>query len=117
MAEQDNNMPAESSPKRKHSRKPKPARLPQYNVILINDDDHTHEYVVEMLQSIFGYPVEMGFKLADDVDRRGKVVVFTAHKEHAELKKEFIDEYGIDPRVEECKGSMTSVVEPADDEG
>jgi ATP-dependent Clp protease adaptor protein ClpS len=93
-----------------------PSKLPLFNVVLINDDDHTHEYVVEMLQSIFAYPVEMGFQMADEVDRSGRVIVFTAHKEHAELKKEFIDAFGVDPRVEECHGSMTAVLEPADGE-
>ncbi len=93
-----------------------PTKLPLFNVVLINDDDHTHEYVVEMLQSIFAYPVEMGFQMADEVDRSGRVIVFTAHKEHAELKKEFIDTFGVDPRVEECRGSMTAVLEPADGE-
>jgi ATP-dependent Clp protease adaptor protein ClpS len=93
-----------------------PSKLPLFNVILINDDDHTHEYVVEMLQSVFGYPVEMGFQMAAEVDKTGRVIVFTAHKEHAELKKEFIDSFGVDPRVEECRGSMTAVLEPADDQ-
>lgn len=93
-----------------------PSKLPLFNVILLNDDDHTHEYVVEMLQSVFGYPVEMGFQLADEVDKSGRVIVFTAHKEHAELKKEFIDAFGVDPRVEDCTGSMSSVLEPAEGE-
>jgi ATP-dependent Clp protease adaptor protein ClpS len=92
-----------------------PSKLPLFNVVLMNDDDHTHEYVAEMLQSIFGYPVERGFQMADEVDRSGRVIVFTAHKEHAELKKEFIDGYGIDPRVEQCPGSMKALLEPADE--
>jgi ATP-dependent Clp protease adaptor protein ClpS len=92
----------------------RPTRLPQYHVVLLNDDEHSHEYVVEMLHSIFGYTVERGFKMADEVDKSGRAIVFTAHKEHAELKKEFIDAYGSDPRVQECTGSMTAVLEPAD---
>ncbi|CAN5396896.1 hypothetical protein BH10PLA1_BH10PLA1_20880 [soil metagenome] len=105
-----------SAAKPKAAKKPRRARLPQYNVVLINDDDHSHEYVVEMLSSIFSYPVETGFQLADEVDRRGRVVVFTAHREHAELKKEQIDEFGVDPRIEECQGSMQAVVEPVDED-
>ena len=31
-------------------------RQPPYNVILLNDDDHTYEYVITMLQTLFGYP-------------------------------------------------------------
>jgi len=102
--------------KPKPGKKKRRARLPMYNVVLMNDEEHSHDYVVEMLHAIFAYPVETGFQLADEVDRRGRVVVFTGHREHAELKKEQIDEYGIDPRIEECEGSMTAVVEPADEE-
>jgi len=117
MADQEErpNDPAGAA-KQKPAKKKRRARLPQYNVVLMNDEDHTHDYVVEMLQSIFAYPVETGFQLADEVDRRGRVVVFTAHREHAELKKEQIDEFGVDPRIEECRGSMTAVVEPAEED-
>jgi ATP-dependent Clp protease adaptor protein ClpS len=93
-----------------------PSKLPLFNVVLMNDDDHTHEYVAEMLQSIFAYPVEKGLQMAEEVDRSGRAIVFTAHKEHAELKKEFIDAFGVDPRVDACRGSMTAVLEPADGE-
>ena len=39
-------------------------RQPPYHVILLNDDDHTYEYVIEMLKALFGHPVEKGFQLA-----------------------------------------------------
>src|SRR6266851_5535538 len=38
-------------------------RQPPYNVILLNDDDHTYQYVITMLQTIFGYPPEIRFYL------------------------------------------------------
>ena len=100
----------------KRTKKKRRTRLPQYNVVLMNDEVHTHDYVVEMLQSIFAYPVETGFQLADEVDRRGRVVVFTGHREYAELKKEQIDEFGVDPRIEECEGPMTAIVEPVEED-
>jgi ATP-dependent Clp protease adaptor protein ClpS len=88
-------------------------RQPPYNVILINDDDHTYEYVVRMLKELFGYPVEKGFRLAEEVDRTGRAVVLTTSKEHAELKQDQIHAYGPDPLLDRCKGSMTAVIEPA----
>jgi len=35
--------------------------LPPYNVILLDDDDHSYEYVILMLKKVFGYPIEKGF--------------------------------------------------------
>ena len=31
-------------------------RQPRYHVVLWNDDDHTYQYVVSMLQKLFGHP-------------------------------------------------------------
>jgi ATP-dependent Clp protease adaptor protein ClpS len=39
--------------------------------------------------------------------------VLTTHKELAELKRDQILAYGADPRMEESKGSMRAIVEPA----
>jgi ATP-dependent Clp protease adaptor protein ClpS len=94
-------------------RKPKP--LPPYNVILLDDNDHTHEYVMEMVKSIFGYDAPKGFVIAEEVDRRGRAIVFTTHKELAELKRDQIISYGGDWRVATCQGSMSACIEPAED--
>jgi ATP-dependent Clp protease adaptor protein ClpS len=53
------------------SNKPKPAQMPPFNVVLLNDDDHTYDYVVEMLKVIFGFPQEKGYLLAEEVDSEG----------------------------------------------
>jgi len=89
-------------------------RQPPYHVILMNDDDHSYEYVIEMLKALFGHPVEKGFKLAQEVDEKGRAIVCTTSLERAELKQEQIHEYGPDPRIQRCAGSMTAVIEPAE---
>lgn len=89
-------------------------RQPPYNVILLNDDDHTYEYVILMLQELFAHPVEKGFQLAEEVDRAGRAIVCTTSLERAELKQEQIHAYGPDPRIPECKGSMYAEIEPAE---
>ena len=94
--------------------KNKPKALPPYHVVLLNDDDHTFEYVMEMLLVVFGHPFEMGFKMAKEVDDRGRVVVLTTHKEKAELKRDQIHAYGTDWRVATCVGSMSAAIEPAE---
>jgi ATP-dependent Clp protease adaptor protein ClpS len=90
-------------------------RQPPYNVILLNDDDHTYEYVIRMLKEIFAFPEEKGFRLADEVHRSGRVIVLTTTLEHAELKRDQIHAYGPDPLLERCKGSMSAMIEPAMD--
>jgi len=93
--------------------KGKPKNLPPYHVILLNDDDHTVEYVIEMMQILFAHPPEMGFKIAQEVDSRGRAIVFTTHREKAELKRDQIHAFGTDIRVATCKGSMSACIEPA----
>jgi ATP-dependent Clp protease adaptor protein ClpS len=94
--------------------KPKVRRQPPYNVVLLNDDDHTYQYVIVMLQELFGYPPEKGFQMAEEVDKTGRVIVLTTTKEHAELKQDQIHAYGPDPwSSKDCKGSMTAIIEPA----
>lgn len=91
----------------------RPKRQPRYHVILWNDDDHTYEYVIVMLQELFGHPVEKGYQLAKEVDASGKAVVLTTTMEHAELKRDQIRAYGKDPGIKACKGSMSSTIEAA----
>lgn len=106
----------ESRPKqtRKTEQENKQRRQPPYHVVLLNDDDHTYEYVIEMLKGLFGYPAEKGFQMAKEVDTSGRVIVTTTTKEHAELKRDQIHAYGKDSRLPRCKGSMSSLIEPAE---
>lgn len=92
-------------------RSPKPRRQPRYNVILWNDDDHTYQYVIAMLQKLFGHTPERGFKLAEEVDRTGRVIVLTTTLEHAELKRDQIHAFGADRLLARSKGSMSASIE------
>ena len=93
--------------------KPRPKQLPPYNVILLDDNDHSFAYVIEMLQVVLAHEPEMGMKLAKEVDEAGRAIVLTTHKELAELRQEQIHAYGRDVRVATCVGSMTAIIEPA----
>ena len=107
---------AVSSPSRsKEDRRPQPRKsnsksrtLPQYHVVLLDDEDHSHEYVIEMMRALFGYPVERGYQIAQEVHLRKKSIVFTTHKELAELKRDQIHAFGTDVRVATCVGSMSA---------
>ena len=92
----------------------KTRKLPPYNVILFNDDDHSFEYVIAMLQKLFGHPAEKGYQMAWEVHTQGRVIVDTTSKERAELKRDQIHAFGPDPYIERCKGSMSATIEPAE---
>ena len=86
---------------------------PPYHVVLINDDDHSYEYVILMLLELFGHPLEKGFQMAQEVDKSGRVIVDTTSMERAELKRDQIHAYGPDPRIARSAGSMSAEIEPA----
>jgi ATP-dependent Clp protease adaptor protein ClpS len=92
----------------------KTKRQPPYNVVLLDDDYHTFDYVIAMLQQLFGYPREKGMQMAMEVHTTGRVIVLTTTKEHAELKRDQIHAFGPDPySSKECLGSMSAIIEPA----
>ncbi len=67
-----------------------------YNVVLLNDDDHSFEYVIRML-------------------KEGRVIVCTTSLERAELKRDQIHAFGPDPLIPRCQGSMSAVIELVED--
>lgn len=86
---------------------------PLYHVILLNDDDHTYDYVVEMLQKIFGFSETKAFSHAVEVDTKGTTILLTCELEKAEHKRDLIHSYGPDWRLSRSLGSMAAIVEPA----
>ena len=93
------------------SQKSKP--LPPWNVVLLDDDDHSYQYVIFMLQRLFGHSLESAYMMAKEVDSTGRVIVFSTHKERAELERDRIHSFGADPLIDRCKGSMSAIIEPA----
>ncbi len=87
---------------------------PRWHVVLLNDDDHTYEYVIEMLVKLFAKTPERAFLHACEVDTAGRTILDTTSKERAELKVEQIHAYGKDPRLPRSQGSMSAEMEPAE---
>lgn len=98
----------------KTEQKTQTRKAPLYNVVLWNDDYHTYDYVIIMLQKLFGYPIEQGYQMARTVDKQGKVVVYTGAYEPAEFKRDQIQAFGADPELKESIGSMFATLERAD---
>src|SRR5881396_3725896 len=86
---------------------------PLYHVILLNDDDHTYDYVIEMLEKIFGFSESKALEHAVEEDTIGTTILLTCELEKAEHKRDLIHSYGPDWRLQRSLGSMAAVVEPA----
>lgn len=104
---------AEPQEQVREERRKKPRRQPRYHVVLWNDDDHSYQYVVQMLVELFGHDVELSYQMAVEVDTRGRVIVLTTTLEHGELKRDQIHAYGKDKLIRGCKGSMYATLEAA----
>lgn len=100
-----------TKPKSRKNQKPK--KQPRYHVVLWDDDDHSYEYVIAMMRSLFGFDYEKGFEIAKTVDKSGRAICLTTTKEHAELKCEQIQSFGRDVLIARCQGSMSATIEPA----
>jgi ATP-dependent Clp protease adaptor protein ClpS len=84
-----------------------------YHVIILNDDEHSYEYVIEMLQSAVGLSQAEAVARTVEADTTGSSIVVTCSLEDAEDKRDRIHSFGPDPRMPQSRGSITALVEPA----
>lgn len=89
-------------------------KLPPYNVVIVNDEEHTFQYVIELLIKLFAHPLRTAEALTWEIHNRGRGIVYTTHKEKAELKREQVVSYGADPRMKESRGPLRCYIEPAE---
>jgi ATP-dependent Clp protease adaptor protein ClpS len=87
-------------------------RVPPYNVILLNDDDHSMEFVVMVLIKIFGYEIEKCVQLMLQAHTSGRAVVWSGPKEVAELKVEQIHTFHEMKGAKDI-GALGCEIEPA----
>jgi len=88
-------------------------RQPPYNVIIHNDEEHSFEYVIRMLQQLFGYSLEKAFLLTHKAHTTGRAIVCTTSLERAELKRDQIRAFGADPLMANSKGPVRATIEAA----
>ncbi len=86
--------------------------VPQYRVVLLDDNDHTYDYVIEMLQRIFIFSFEQAYRHAEEVDRLGRTPLIACELSEAEFARDQIHAYGADWRLPRSKGSMSAIIEP-----
>ena len=87
-------------------------QVPLYRVVLLDDNDHTYDYVIEMLQKIFVFSVDLAYHHAEEVDRGGRTVLIVCERCEAEFGRDQIQAYGPDWRLPRSKSSMAAIVEP-----
>ena len=87
--------------------------VPLFRVVLLDDNDHTYDYVIEMLQKILVFSLDQAYRHAEEVDRSGRTVLITCELAQAEFCRDQIHGYGPDWRLPRSHGSMSAVVEPA----
>ncbi len=83
-----------------------------YHVIILNDEEHTFEYVIEMLQTVFVFTYATALAHTMEADSTGSSIVWTASLEEAELKRDHIHAYGPAWRMPNGRGSVAALVEP-----
>jgi len=87
---------------------------PPYHVVIWNDEEHSYDYVIELLMVLFNHSLDYASKITHEVDKVGKGIAFTTHMELAELKRDQILAYGADWRMPKVsKGSIRATIEPA----
>ncbi len=84
-----------------------------FHVVLLDDDEHSYDYVIEMLRKLFLLSTADAFQHAVEVDTTGRTIVITCERPQAEFAREQIQSYGADPRMPQSKGSMSAVLIPA----
>lgn len=92
-------------------------KQPPYHVIILNDEEHTFEYVIELLRRVFAHSQETAEILTWRIHSTGRSVVYTCHKEKAELKRDQVLAVGADPRMKNSQGPLQCYIEPAESEG
>ncbi len=90
-------------------------QAPLFHVVLLDDDDHTYDYVVEMLVRLFCMSESAAFQHAVEVDSTARTIVITCEQPAAEFARDQIHAYGADWRMPRSKGSMSAILEPAPD--
>ena len=91
----------------------KTRQLPPYNVILENDDHHTMEFVLGVLQKALGYNEQKSFLLMMQAHETGQAIVWTGSKEVAELKLEQMQSFHETKANGQKLGPLGVRIEPA----
>ncbi|MEM9753325.1 MAG: ATP-dependent Clp protease adaptor ClpS [Planctomycetota bacterium] len=112
---------AVAEPKRPARSQTKPRRNdedgpPRHAVVLHNDPTNGFAFVILTLVKILKVSTDRATRFAETAHRTGRCVVWTGHKEHAELKAQQITAVGPDPvarmEIGDAARPLKTTVEP-----
>lgn len=82
-----------------------------FKVVLFNDEEHTYDYVVEMLTQVCDLSRENAFRCAVEVDLTGRTVVRYGSRPECDATCSRILSYGPDHRLPQSMGSMKAEIQ------
>jgi ATP-dependent Clp protease adaptor protein ClpS len=82
---------------------------PNWNVLLLNDDYHSFDFVILLLIKIFRKDMDEALAITMDIHNNGQGIAATCSKERAELYLEQVASM-----KEGKKGAIGCVIEPAE---
>lgn len=89
-------------------------RIPPYHVILLNDDHHSMQFVVEVLRKVLGCSLEQAVQMMMEAHESGRAIIWTGPKEVAELKQEQITTFHETRSSDNVElGPLGCILEPA----
>jgi ATP-dependent Clp protease adaptor protein ClpS len=102
------------NPTPKQEETTKTRRVPPYHVVLHNDDHHSIEFVVSVIQKALGFNQQRAILLTIKAHTEGKAIIWTGPKEVAELKVEQIQTFHeVRDRDKTSLGPLIVTIEPA----
>jgi ATP-dependent Clp protease adaptor protein ClpS len=69
---------------------------PQYQLVLLNDEVHSFNYVVRVFQQVFGLPLTRSVALTCEIHSQGRAVVFRGSLDEVNHKRSKVMEFGPD---------------------
>lgn len=78
----------------------------RYDLVVLNDDAHTYDYVVSLLREVFEVSEARALAFARAIDRTGRAVVFTGTLDEATRKRDEILARGPDSRLARSVGPL-----------
>jgi ATP-dependent Clp protease adaptor protein ClpS len=82
-----------------------------FKVVLYNDEEHTYDYVVEMLTHVCRLSRDNAFRCAVEVDLTGRTVVYYGSRSECQSMCSQILAYGPDHRLPHSMASMNAEVQ------